>query len=80
MAGGLPLAGTEIGTAGCPFTSLLLDTVTLSLIVFAPSDSANKRGSWEDIGVCGGVGSALDVVRGELRVCMLEALTLLRRI
>ena len=66
VAGGPSLAGTGLGASGCPFTSLLLDTVTFSLIVFAPSDSANMRESWVDTGVCGGVGSARKVEEGGL--------------
>lgn len=66
VTGSAPPAGAGLGASGCPFTCSWLDTVTLSLIVFAPLESANKRGSRVGTGVCGGVGSAFEVVGGGL--------------
>jgi hypothetical protein len=80
VTGGASLAAEDWGASGWPLTSLLIGTVTLSLMVFGALACGAECASEAETGVCGGVGSAFEVIGGFLSVSIFDgAVMLLRR-
>jgi hypothetical protein len=80
VTGGASLAAEGWSASGWLLTSLLIGTVTLSLMVFGALACGTECASEVETGVCGGRGSAFEVVGGTLSVSILDgAVMLLRR-